>query len=407
MTGCPADVIKASSIVGDPSTIHSDRRLPSITGLRLFAALFVYFSHIGAPHDSPTLLTSFFASGYAGVTIFFVLSGFVLAYNYFRELRHPGLAEIYNFFVARFARIYPLYLAVLAYVLVRWHALGPGTDDWWQHLLALQAWNGDVNVAYAFNGPAWSIGVEFFLYACFPLLIPLVAKLDSPRRLLLAGGVVALAMALIAAWFVATGRADLPITDPESAHRWLYRMPLPRLGDFLLGILAARLFVQVAGAPGVRQAGRRLAPLAGAAIVALMAWPALRSSAWSWDLAYALPAALLIFTLAAAPTGWLSRGLSIPVVVLLGEASYAFYLVHQPAIAFLGAGQWREAVSGSLVALEAFNLAVILVLAVGLHLSLERPARRWLRRRLSYGNGSRRAGREPSGIGETPAMPPP
>jgi peptidoglycan/LPS O-acetylase OafA/YrhL len=383
------------TIVGDPSAIHSDRRLPSITGLRLFAALAVYLSHIGAPHEAPTALATFFASGYAGVTVFFVLSGFVLAYNYFEQVRRPDAATIYNFFVARFARVYPLYLAVLAYVLVRQHALGIGTDEWWQHLLALQAWNGDVNVAYAFNGPAWSISVEFFLYACFPLLIPLVAKLDSPRRLLLAGAAVALTMATLAAWFVTTGHAALPTTDPGSAHRWIYRMPLPRLGDFLLGILAARLFVHVVGRPGVRQTGRWLAPLAGAAIVALMAWPALRSTAWSYDLAYGLPAVLLIFALAAAPAGWLSRGLSIPAVVLLGEASYAFYLVHSPAIAFLGAGQWREAVSGSLVALEVFNLAVILALAVGLHLSLERPARRWLRRKFSYRNGSRRAAASP------------
>ena len=121
-----------------------------------------------------------------------------------------------------------------------------------------------------------------------------------------------------------------------------------------------------------------------------MAWPALFYTAWSWDIAYAVPAVILIFGLAAAPAGWLARTLSLPLIVLLGEASYAFYLVHVPAISFLGAGQWgSQEISVSMVFLEGLNLGVVAVLAVGLHFTIERPARRYLRRHLS-----RRDGRE-------------
>lgn len=363
--------------------IHSDRRLPALTGLRIAAALAVYASHVGAPAGSPDFISAFFRSGYCGVTVFFVLSGFVLSFNYFEEMRRPNPASLYEFFLARFARIYPLYLLVLLYVVVRQQALTGEADGWWEHALALQAWDGNVDDAYAFNGPGWSIGVEFFLYACFPLLIPLLGRLRNPRALLFTGVVVALAMTALTLWFVLGGKDDLLMFDPASAHRWLYRTPLTRLGDFLLGILAARLFVQVGGLRRFSGLGRWLAPAAAVAIVALMAWPAFVGSAWSYDLAYALPAVILIFGLATAPRGWLARGLSLPAVVLLGEASYAFYLVHVPAIGLLGAGQWSEGVSGSVALLEAFNLAAILMLAVGLHLAVERPSRRWLRRRLS------------------------
>jgi peptidoglycan/LPS O-acetylase OafA/YrhL len=298
-------------------------------------------------------------------------------------MRRPNPVGLYEFFLARFARVYPLYLLVLLYVVVRQQALTGEAGGWWEHVLAVQAWDGNVEDAYAFNGPGWSIGVEFFLYACFPLLVPLIAWLRGTRELLLAAAAVAVGMVGLALWFVLSGKSGLPPLDPASAHRWLYRSPLARLGDFVLGILAARLFVQVGGLRAIGSFGRWLAPVAAAAIVVLMSWPALVESAWSYDMAYAFPAVLLIFGLAVAPGGWLARGLSLPAVVLLGEASYAFYLVHLPAIGLLGAGQWGDGVSGSVALFEAFNLGAIVMLAIGLHLFVERPSRSWLRRRLS------------------------
>jgi len=338
------------------------------------------------------------ASGYSGVTIFFVLSGFVLSFNYFDELRSLRPRNLYDYFVARFARLYPLYVLVLLYVVVRQHALGEGIDGWWRNALAIQAWDPNVAHAYSFDAPAWSIGVEFFLYACFPLLIPLFARLRKPRSVLLAAAAVVVAMAALAAWFVLSGRADLPLTNPGSAHRWLYRTPLTRLGDFALGILAARLFVLTRGEERVARIGRPLAWAAALAIVALMAWPALIYTAWSLDLSYALPAVLLIFALAAAPASLPARALSLPAMVLLGEASYAFYLVHSPAIGLLGAGGWARAMSPTALVLEFLTLGAVVALAIGLHFSVERPARVRLRRWLSLSTFRRASGgpRSPS-----------
>ena len=190
--------------------IHSDRRLPSLTGLRIFAALAVYLSHVGPPHGSPAVLASFFKSGYSGVTLFFVLSGFVLSVNYFDAFRRPRLVTSYNFFVARFARIYPLYIVILFYVVVHDHAIGITIHDWWWNALAIQAWSPNISIAYGFDGPAWSLSVEFFLYACFPLIVPLIARIHRPRSILLAAAGVAAAMFALVVIFVATGHGSLP-----------------------------------------------------------------------------------------------------------------------------------------------------------------------------------------------------
>lgn len=128
---------------------------------------------------------------------------------------------------------------------------------------------------------------------------------------------------------------------------------MTRLGDFTLGILAARPYAQTRGHVHVARVGGLLAAIAGLVILALMAWPSNLFSAWSWDLAYALPAAVLIFGLATAPLSLPARMLSIPIVVLLGEASYAFYLVHMLALDYFGAGRWAVATSPTTVLYEA------------------------------------------------------
>jgi peptidoglycan/LPS O-acetylase OafA/YrhL len=290
---------------------------------------------------------------------------------------------VFNYAVARFARVYPLYVLVVGYFIVRQHALGQSNAAWWEQVVAVQAWDPDLTHSYRFDPPSWSIGVEFFLYACFPLLVLALRRLRRPRTTLIVAAGVAGAMVALAAWFTASGRADLSKLDPGSAHRWLFRMPLTRIGDFMLGIIAARLYIETRDRPAaLTRVGAMLATGAALAIVAVMAWPAVLFTAWSWDVAYAVPAVVLIFGLAVAPTSWLARGLALPFVVLLGEASYALYLVHFPAIEFLGGGRWAVATSPTTVTYEAFTLAAVVCLAVGLHVVVERPARVYLRRLL-------------------------
>lgn len=359
-------------------------RLPALTGVRILAALAVYISHVGPPAGAPEFVNTFFFSGYSGVTLFFVLSGFVLAINYLDSLRRPTAGGIYRYFVARFARVYPLYVLVLFYFVVRQHALGESIDGWWQNALAIQTWDADVARAFSFVPPSWSIGVEFFLYACFPLMIPVLARLARPRTVLVAGAATVVAMAVLAGSFVVAGLDSLPYADPDSAHRWLYRMPLTRLGDFTLGILAALLYLQTRDSARVRRIGAPLALGTVALTLFLMSWQALIYTPWSWDLAYAIPATTFIFGLAVAPLSWPAKALSLPFMILLGEASYAFYLVHHSALAFFGGRAWAVGVSPTALVYEALTLGAILALAIGLHVGVERPARTYIKRLLTW-----------------------
>ena len=352
-------------------------RIDSLTGLRIFAAVAVFLSHLQPPAFAPEVLRRFMGSGYNGVTLFFILSGFVMAWNYtdrLTPLRVPGL---WSFVVARFARIYPLYIFALVFAVAPALLDGKIAAGAWQHVLAIQVWNPDPAIALGMNGPGWSINVEFFLYACFPVLVVALARIRrSPRALLAVGAASIVVMTGLAWWFVLTGRASLQWGDAQSAHRWLYLIPLTRLGDFVLGIITAMLVQNPARPPSWLPATAQMIGVVG--FVSLMIWPGMLVSAWSWDSAYMLPVFLILWGLATGPSTMFARLLATKPLVRAGEASFAFYLLHGSLVGrftFASVDNWREWAFAT--TLEFF---AIFFLALGAHMVIERPAQRWLRR---------------------------
>ncbi len=374
-------------------------RLDALTGLRIFPALAVLLSHLERPVWAGPWLEAFLTAGYAGVTVFFVLSGFVLTYNYFdRFAEQPSFGALRSYIAARLARVYPLYILMLIWVSLP--TLWEGkfrAKLWLEHALALQAWDASLSQAFTFNSPGWSISVELFLYACFPLLVwALLPVVRTPRRTLIALLVVAALMALLTGCFVLSGYADLPWTDPHSAHRWLYRNPLCRLGDFLLGMLTARLVAHRQAPP--RRAWQHWgAAASAAAIVALMCVPGHIYTAASWDLSYALLAAVLIYCLASAPASAGARWLATKPLLLLGEASYALYLCHvyvveQLRAKFLSSSPWGV--------YAGLTLLVVVASAIALHVVIERPSRAFFRRVLARDSSGRLRCRGPCSVAD-------
>ena len=350
-------------------------RIEALTGVRMLAAGAVFLSHATTIPAVPERAQYFMAAGYNGVTLFFVLSGFVLAWNYTDRITTLAPRPIWSFLVARIARVYPLYLVALLIVIAP--LIATGSIDWsiWPHVFALQPWSPSVTDAFAFNRPGWSIGVEFFLYACFPVVI-VVLRRFSHRMLLWS---LAIAVALVFAvtlWFVVTGRADLPATDPQSPHRWLYRTPLSRLGDFTVGVIAALLIMR--GRPAPAWAARAAQAVGLVAFIGLMAYRPLLYSAWSWDAAYLIPTFLLLWGLAAGPTTRFSRVLASKPMVLLGESSFAFYLLHTFVLDHMAVNGLDSLWGWVLVVAMQFLVAVFI--AIGAHIAIERPAQKWLRR---------------------------
>ncbi len=356
-----------------------------LTGIRVLAAIFVFNAHVRPPTGPDSVLASVSLAGHDWMTMFFVLSGLVLTWNYAAVLEGPDSRKgLRSYYVARFARIYPLYLFALLIAVAVLMVSGGGlavlsNPQLLLHVFALQSWSPDLGVAYGYNGPGWSVGVELFLYALFPLLlIPFRRIQNSPRALAIVAGLcVAVVVALTAALILA-GNADLPREDPWSAHRWLYRTPVTRLFDFVLGMSIGYLLLATRGRDFVRLG--RLAQVVGAVLVFVpMMIPAVSSSVWSLDASNMAPFALLLLGLAWAPQTAAARFLATPAMVFFGECTYAFYLLHQIIINAIG-----QPAEGLLPWLSTWGLAFVLTTAaaVAAHLLVERPARSGIRRLL-------------------------
>lgn len=205
------------------AAVMPGRMLPTLTGLRGFAALMVLFYHIrgGMTGFLPAHAIAVLAQGYLAVDLFFVLSGFVLWWTYGSEFRDRGVRAAPHFIVRRFARIFPLHMAILSAMVLFAAALivsgrDPGEHysfaELPAHYLLVQNWGfGD---RLAWNDPAWSISTE---WAAYLLLAGAGGWLTRLPRGAWSFPLLAIAMAAgLGWWFAATGRAsigdDIPAT---------------------------------------------------------------------------------------------------------------------------------------------------------------------------------------------------
>lgn len=345
--------------------------LPALTGLRFLAALPVVLFHL-LPRSAMSPGWAHLADqGYVTVGLFFVLSGFVLTYAHASDdTVRPG-----PFYRARFARIYPVYALAMLLALPAYAAFYPS--------LRLPAWEFPVDLGIRFtllqawhpswvrhyNVPSWSLSVEAFFYALFPLLRPTVMKLsrtEIPRSLIMVGVLAAFAPAFFEWMYPGTG----PASDGYRALMIKFH-PLIRLPEFLVGMLLGRLFTVSEGRLSARVAdGFVLLSLSllALAIGFRMPYVLLHTGGLT------LPFALLIWALASGQ-GWTARLLSSRPMQALGNASYALYILHVPIMGVVIGRGYPIATLGFGVGLTLVCIALSLVV----YRLLEVPMRGWLR----------------------------
>jgi peptidoglycan/LPS O-acetylase OafA/YrhL len=381
---------EAVSPAADPRFVA--RELPALTGLRFVAALGVVLCHATTEWRTglisttsgrtstwsiEAILARILGDGWLGVNLFFLLSGFILAYTYTNAAGHwRGTRRA--FYVARLARIYPVYLLalVISALPALWHSFAlsmpfiniPAT------LTFTELWLPHPDIAWC--GAGWSLAPEAFFYLLFPLLALPCARLSRRQAVWLLG----------LCWL---GTLLVVLGYHGQMHRWLYTtLPLVRLPEFVMGVVAARLFVlndtHAAG-------GRRLAWMTIAASLGCLGVLATGSAMWPdtwlrtglWD-----PVFVLLIVALARGGGGIARALSSRMAIILGEASYSLYLLHLPlwtVVTHVLHEPMIVTVREPLMALPL--LAGYLLGVVGVSILtfrvLEQPARRKIRRALS------------------------
>jgi peptidoglycan/LPS O-acetylase OafA/YrhL len=403
--------------LSDGRTVTHDPYVPALDGLRGLAALLVAGAHYmtmegGAPlSDIVQTLTGL------GMTLFFVLSGFVIHYNYNATIIRPGGLRL--FFVARFARLYPLYILLFlfdfAYTgLTARSACGqigaPG--EYWSglpfYLTFTQTWLYAVicraSLEYQYGPVAavsWSISVEVFFYLVYIALAAVIV-----RRRWTARDVIGFAAALYIVIFIYfslcsyyeqdINRIGLDLFGPaastangyeNSLLRWLlYFNPAARLGEFIAGLAAAHVYLIT------RQRSTALGPAAASAMT--LAAIALTVGLHLWLYGVIAPGnafigrtgsqlsaplvAITVYLIARYETPS-SHILSLSLPVRLGAASYSIYMLHEivpSAFKRLGLQSPDPAVGW---VTWAGALILLVLISSASYALIEHPARTWLR----------------------------
>jgi peptidoglycan/LPS O-acetylase OafA/YrhL len=400
--------------------------IPSLTGLRFIAALSVVISHsvvllLRFPGVPPFWHIALSQLSGIGMPLFFVLSGFVIQYNYSDAISAKPAHGLYGFFIARFARLYPLYIVCLAFDLgFKWgyRDLPAATGEALPFYLTLtQSWfyihfnSTDLIRMFGLMPQiSWSISTEFFFYLCYPTVCLLLVRLQSTRAVIVAIAtlsVVGTASMVIfglnystilrigAAWF-GPQAAD----SPDDVFQWfVYISPYVELLEFILGCLCASLLMRLVRFPVTRSEqylGLIVTLTAIATIASLYCTYFLIPFTASLDylqglrasFGFAPPIAVLIFCCARYRNPIVSF-LSLPKIVLCGEASYSIYMLH-----YLVIDAFRLRVGPiDTVGLGFANLLMWMITVasiIGLSLVswqiIEVPARRWLRKALGPKN---------------------
>lgn len=323
---------------------------------------FHYAPHASSVDVSSPLQLAYLAvlsGGASAVSLFFVLSGFVLAHSY---LGYDGAfrGTFRRFWSARARRILPAYLLAYIAALI-WLAFNEGVDGpaALASLGLVQAWWGPI--ARLVNSPGWSLSVEAFFYAVFPFLAARVYRLASRRPKL-----------VICALFIASlpgpmalGALSEALPGPTGAFlaQTALNLPLLHLSSFLIGVATVAAFRRAPGPKGRWNAtvGEALPTLGGLCCLILVSGtlpgPLVRNGALApWF-------ALLIFRLAHG-RGFVSQVLSWPVFVLLGEASFALYIIQEPL--------WNWAGPLLVGADDTLRFAILFGVAIGLSVVIQR-----------------------------------
>ena len=351
-----------------------------LTSVRFFAAFYVILVHsvLWSNHvETSTWGGRFLRTGYTAVGFFFVLSGYILAYVYLDTSRAFNRRA---FWTSRFARIYPLLFASLLLDVpndflrrLSSHGLGSAFLRSFATLLSecalLQSLDGHFR---AINGPSWSLSAEAFFYFLFPFISFWIWRKKGIRAFLLF--FLFWGCAMFTPLLVTMRNPELFVEVDSSRLQWAVElMPVFRIFEFLSGIVLCSIQKSLT----TRLTSENLNRLAyifitlACVLFAIAIEFANQIPLLAMSNGLLLPVYGLLILGLTNIRGWISSLLSHKYLVILGESSYAIYLLHDPIWSYFSRIHEINTLS-----IWFFYICVVIGVSIATFFLLERPARK-------------------------------
>ena len=319
------------------------RYITGLDGIRAIAVIMVLAYH---------LKLALFKSGFLGVTVFFVLSGYLITGILISEVEEEGTIDLKNFWLRRIRRLVPAVMSMAVVIIfvstvVNRVIFTKGCKDFLASVLGFNNWWQIFNKVSYFEAAGvpspfthcWSLAIETQFYLIYPLILLGIYKLAksrgegrAKRGLLFAG--VTLLLALISVILM------IVLFDPQQDASRVYYGTDTRAFSLLFGALLAILWEY-------RMVPRRLSASVNMVLgsvsfaVLLVMTIAINGSSNFWyrggQFVGTILTVLVIYTVSGRKT-WLSRFLSNPVLKWIGDRSYSIYLWHYPIILLISKG---------------------------------------------------------------------
>lgn len=319
------------------------RYITGLDGIRAIAVIMVLAYH---------LKLALFKSGFLGVTVFFVLSGYLITGILISEVEEEGTIDLENFWLRRIRRLVPAVMSMAVVIIfvsavVNRIIFTKGCKDFLASVLGFNNWWQIFNKVSYFEAAGvpspfthcWSLAIETQFYLIYPLILLGIYKLvksrgegRANRGLLFAG--VTLLLALISVILM------IVLFDPQQDASRVYYGTDTRAFSLLFGALLAILWEY-------RMVPRRLSASVNMVLgsvsfaVLLVMTIAINGSSNFWyrggQFVGTILTVLVIYTVSGRKT-WLSRFLSNPVLKWIGDRSYSIYLWHYPIILLISKG---------------------------------------------------------------------
>lgn len=350
--------------------VKKKTKLNSLTSFRFIAALMVFLFHVG--------FFTKYQTGYLGVSFFFILSGFILAYNYYNKLINLSATEIKKFFIARIAKVYPVHFITFL-IAIPYYFFIPLKHDsilyFFQaltNMLLIHSFIPFGNVS--FNGVSWSLSDEMFFYATFPFCILFFLNYLQ--------GILRKMLFILGIWIMTILLIITTFPEPSNFNTWFaYFFPGVRLVEFLVGIFLGLVFIEkekyLSKLPKIIFSILEILTLTLLVVMILIAPIFIQNL--RYGLIFIPFWANLIFVFSF-QKGFLSKILSNKILVYLGEISFSFYMIHNLVLSYI-LFLWKPDLQESI--LIGACLGISLVLSAIMYRFYEEPVRYKMREYLN------------------------